>query len=362
MRNVEIKLPPGLAPTIEPVNINMQSPWPGSNKNSNDDLPMKTHTSTDEELLLSKKNDSHEFHGDIMNGDSSGCSSGKGSVISSEESENNMSYTVDSGTEQPKTPSNDSICRENSLRLRKTGSDNTNNHWDNWPGKKSVYVTMPTTEKASTWNQKKPENYCKLGITTESETNPSYVAIGRNPTSNYLPNNVHSLLLDGTEVRSQDSVLSGLPPAPLLSHNAKTGYSSIIPSNFATTESNDASMPYIQVPVVDRNSELSFKSKLEDDFHKTEPPIETTEKLNEPTIASGAKSNALNSYCRLGLDSDSNKRQVDIVADRVVDKASSANTAAITVATPKTKTYVPVDKVMNYVPHRQFENKMNKED
>lgn len=42
----------------------------------------------------------NDFHpGDIMNGDSSGCSSGKESVISSEESENNMSFTMDSGTE-----------------------------------------------------------------------------------------------------------------------------------------------------------------------------------------------------------------------------------------------------------------------
>lgn len=49
MRDVEIKLPPGLS--NENCDIGMPEFWPGSNKTPNDDIQSKLPVSTDEEVI-----------------------------------------------------------------------------------------------------------------------------------------------------------------------------------------------------------------------------------------------------------------------------------------------------------------------
>ncbi|RZB38682.1 cytokine receptor, partial [Asbolus verrucosus] len=88
MRDVEVKLPPGLAPVVADHTL---VAWNTEKHQENCDF----RSPPDEELLLVKMNE-----GRHLSGDSSGCSSGHESVTSSLESGTHIS-TSDSGTEQP---------------------------------------------------------------------------------------------------------------------------------------------------------------------------------------------------------------------------------------------------------------------
>lgn len=101
MRNVEVKLPPGLAQNVVDHGIT----W--SLQKGQEKPPL--HSPSDEELLLEK------MPGLKSNVDSSGCSSAPESVSSSLDSNKTMS--ADSGTEQPDATSTDDL-RNNSLCLR----------------------------------------------------------------------------------------------------------------------------------------------------------------------------------------------------------------------------------------------------
>jgi cytokine receptor domeless len=89
MRDVEVKLPPGLAPVVTDHNL---APWSTDKHKENN----YSHSPPDEELLLVKMSEGRHF-----SGDSSGCSSGHESVTSSLESGTHISSSSDSGTEHP---------------------------------------------------------------------------------------------------------------------------------------------------------------------------------------------------------------------------------------------------------------------
>ncbi|KAK7792052.1 hypothetical protein R5R35_014563 [Gryllus longicercus] len=98
MQQVEVKLPPGLAPVGDkekdqdyPIDVT----WTSGDHDHH--LTGKVRTSADEELLLKKKEKKEERHGRNPSGDSSGCSSGHESVSSSLTSGTQISS--DSGTE-----------------------------------------------------------------------------------------------------------------------------------------------------------------------------------------------------------------------------------------------------------------------
>lgn len=161
MRDVEVKLPSGLAPVVA-ADIGLNHWGPPKVQEDQSRRP-----SADEELLLVKMSDSRN-----LSGDSSGCSSGHESVTSSLESGTHLSSTSDSGTEQPRSSSTEDL-RKNSLRLRNVASSR--------PLSKG-YITMPTDNiNATTWNPKSavPGSYCVLGVdpTPITSINPSYVPV-----------------------------------------------------------------------------------------------------------------------------------------------------------------------------------------
>lgn len=198
MRDVEVKLPPGLAPTI--VNDLDLSNWPPptipkSSSNEDNSMHLRADLSADEELLLAKKAELGEIHDRMASGDSSGCSSGHSSVTSSLASGTNLSSSSDSGTGQPRTPSSESISRENSLRQRKPGSDSL--CWDSdiaWPKAKSHYVSaLPVPDKLplapQPWSGLKTvamptSNYCVLGVPAETILPPAADVSGH---TGYVP-------------------------------------------------------------------------------------------------------------------------------------------------------------------------------
>lgn len=89
MCDVEVKLPPGLAPVVADHTL---VPWSSEKRQQETGDPPPP----DEELLLVKMTEARHF-----SGDSSGCSSGHESVTSSLESGTHISSSSDSGTEQP---------------------------------------------------------------------------------------------------------------------------------------------------------------------------------------------------------------------------------------------------------------------
>ncbi|KAF5285699.1 hypothetical protein FQA39_LY16505 [Lamprigera yunnana] len=152
MRNVEVKLPPGLV-AVGPLDMGLTH-WSAPDKIQDEqDRP----PSADEELLLVKRCDSEN-----LSGDSSGCSSGHESVTSSIGS-GTLSNTSDSGTEHPRSSSAEDL-HKNSLRLRNISNRPTNRG----------YVTMPIE---STTCPKSAESYCVLGVDAipVTNTNSSHV-------------------------------------------------------------------------------------------------------------------------------------------------------------------------------------------
>lgn len=142
MRNVELKLPPGLAP--------IPAEWVQKVQEEPEYRPP-----ADEELLLEKISGSV-----IMSGDSSGCSSGHGSVVS------------DTGTTFS-TGASDSGTEQNELRKRSR---------NNPVGPMRVtantgYVTMPTDLIKTTRVKPTTGNYCVLGVdpTVQDTTESGYV-------------------------------------------------------------------------------------------------------------------------------------------------------------------------------------------
>lgn len=161
MRDVEVKLPPGLASGI---NIDAAGHWVDPKMQ---DEPNNRASPADEELLLVKLSDQ-------ISGDSSGCSSGHESVTSSINSNTHLSSTSDSGTEQPRTDSTEDLRLSRSLRQRNVRPIATS----------KGYVTMPTDGGVATlpWNTKvqpPPGNYCVIGVDPSQGTdiNPAYVTV-----------------------------------------------------------------------------------------------------------------------------------------------------------------------------------------
>lgn len=96
MRDIDIKLPGNLEAQLTTMQWTAATKDP-LNKHSSPDLD----PGSDDQRLLDTKVDS------VMSGDSSGCSSCQDSVHSSLASGSNLSAGTDSGTEQPKSASND---------------------------------------------------------------------------------------------------------------------------------------------------------------------------------------------------------------------------------------------------------------
>lgn len=92
MRDVEVKLPPGLAAPPELSLSNWPAPSLGGKEQSDGNTSPDVGPEADEQLLLDGKTDCG------ISGDSSGCSSGQESVISSLASGTNLSSGMDSGT------------------------------------------------------------------------------------------------------------------------------------------------------------------------------------------------------------------------------------------------------------------------
>ncbi|KAG5899472.1 hypothetical protein JTB14_015324 [Gonioctena quinquepunctata] len=142
MRDVEVKLPPGLAPVVEQRDL---VPW-GSEKNPDD---IDRSSRADEQLLLEKISEIR------TSGDSSGCSSGHESITSSLESTTHTS--IDSGTDQPRNITEEN--RRNSLRQRNVSSKG--------------YV-LPDAIPTINWGSKPTPtpagNYCVLGVDPSSKT------------------------------------------------------------------------------------------------------------------------------------------------------------------------------------------------
>ncbi|CAH1965200.1 unnamed protein product [Acanthoscelides obtectus] len=141
MQNVEVKLPPGLAPVVE-----QRDP----EKNSPED--MDHHSGSDDALLLTK-----------VSADSSGCSSAPDSITSSLETGTHVSNS-DSGTEQPMMIGDD--CGKGSLRQRNVSSKG--------------YV-LPDAMMSVNWGSKTPppgSNYCVLGVdpAIQSDTELPYIS------------------------------------------------------------------------------------------------------------------------------------------------------------------------------------------
>lgn len=144
MRDVEVKLPPGLTSGVE-VN------WP-TEKNED-----KCHIDSppDEQSLLDK-NETEMKRID----DSSGCSSGHESVTSSLETTTHLSSS-DSGTEQPRSSSSEEM-RRHSLRQRNVGA-------------KTGYLPFTDVSKPT-----QAGSYCQLGVDPTANIEPSdpYVQAG----------------------------------------------------------------------------------------------------------------------------------------------------------------------------------------
>nr|XP_023020185.1 cytokine receptor-like [Leptinotarsa decemlineata] len=150
MQDVEVKLPPGLAPVVEQREIVL---W-GSEKHPDD---IDRSSRADEQLLLEKISDIR------TSAESSGCSSGHESITSSLDSTH---MSIDSGTDQPRNMKEEN--RRNSLRQRNVSSKG--------------YV-LPDAIPTNNWGSKlapaPAENYCVLGVdpTNNSEGNTPYQPI-----------------------------------------------------------------------------------------------------------------------------------------------------------------------------------------
>lgn len=214
MRDVEVKLPSGLAPVVT-ADIGLSN-WGGPKIQEE----QSHHPSADEELLLVKFPNTGN-----LSGDSSGCSSGHESVTSSLESGTHLSSTSDSGTEQPRSSSTEDL-HKNSLRLRNVSSSR--------PSK--GYVTVPPDNiNASARSPKTaaPGNYCVLGVdpTPVTSINPNYVpASASPPESTKLP-----YILPNASTQSSPYVVTGELNKP-----SNSGY---VPLN--SVEANEKNPAYV---------------------------------------------------------------------------------------------------------------------
>lgn len=163
MRNVDIKLPPGLAPDIN------ESNWIQKGQDE-----ISHNSPRDEEYLLLKLNG-------MSSGDSSGCSSGHESVSSSLESGKNSSSS-DSGTEQPRTAVSTDDLRQSSLNLHNALLK---------PSPTKRYNTMPIDNYAS-------GNYCVLGVNPAESKEKVYSPINLSPENTMLPYHVEGIAAKST--------------------------------------------------------------------------------------------------------------------------------------------------------------------
>lgn len=240
MSDVEVKLPSGLDCGV-PQELDQ---WPSNPKMQNDDMHRRDTLSADEELLLDRKNDVNDSVMGIS-GDSSGCSSGQESVISSVSGTN---LSTDSGTEQPKI--NDNVSPEKTLRCRKPGSDTSWNSEISWQNKQG-YVTMPSLDKSGLASQGWPvpgkknsgngNNYCVLGV--NSAHSPSALSrIPRVPS----PSTVATILPDDMDMDN-----TGYAPMSknINTDYTKEGYVKTVPfacdSEMRKPDVNTTQSPYV---------------------------------------------------------------------------------------------------------------------
>lgn len=195
MQNVEVKLPPGLAPPIEKEkdqehHLTMHG-WTKQPRSENEHK-----SQADQELLLQKKETSQrdgESEGDQASvgegdGDSSGCSSGHDSVSSSITSGTHISS--DSGTEvDQRAPSPDGVFSEasppTSLRQRNVGtvsssSDTGNSKWERGEpyvmiggSNSSLIRSTPNLSEGESSGYMFLDGYCRVGGGIPTRTAPT---------------------------------------------------------------------------------------------------------------------------------------------------------------------------------------------
>lgn len=303
MRDIEVKLPGSLE---QPPDVNM-SHWSISGKDSNDShIPADIGPDPDEQLLLDRKADG------LINGDSSGCSSGQESVISSLASGTNLSGSaaLDSGTEQPKMPSDEeqlpnTSSREGSLRLRK-----------------------PTTT-----------NYCVLGVggmpETDVVTGRGYVPVPKASCvvthDRKLP--VHSgyvIAVDPKQLITRDK------STPLSLPTSSVGYSSVVPTSTLINIDPGA----LTFGDVNPNGNLS-----PDGYVKTEGSLQ----LNNDPVGSDYP---LSSYCRLGLDGKSISPTLPLASR---DKSDLNMITDQLDSEPTPRSVRTSEPIKGYVPHKHFD-------
>lgn len=209
MQNVEVKLPPGLAPPIEKDkdqehHLTMHG-WTKQQRSENEHK-----SQADQELLLQKKENTQrdgESEGDQGSvgegdGDSSGCSSGHDSVSSSITSGTHISS--DSGTEvDQRAPSPDGVFSEtsptSSLRQRIVGtvsssSDTVSSRWERGEpyvilggSNSSIIRSTPNLSEGESSGYMFLDGYCRVATRTAPTSGSGYVSVPPSTASAALP-------------------------------------------------------------------------------------------------------------------------------------------------------------------------------
>ncbi|KAJ8936498.1 hypothetical protein NQ314_012362 [Rhamnusium bicolor] len=304
MRDVEVKLPPGLAPVIERDLV----PW--SSEKHVEDIDRSSRA--DEELLLQQISETR------LSGESSGCSSAHESITLSLESTNHISPS-DSGTEHPRSPSLNEESRRNSLRQRNVSATR--------PSINKGYV-VPDAISTTHWAPKPSPtpagNYCVLGVdpTNQTETESPYVPISNTNTSLQMPYTCD---------------LSQPPPYVMTGDFIKTSNPGYVP--YSATEPADKNTGYV---VAGLTKDLLSPDLLQCDTPK---PMSTEEK---PIYVKAA-------------EPVPNLKGVQFPWQQPPLETNLPKSGYVTVGdAPAPKTISDVTK--GYVPHRQFEAKSLKED
>lgn len=171
MRDVEVKLPPGLAVVQDHALV---LSWSNENQEKRE-----SHAPPDEELLLIKMTDIRQF-----SGDSSGCSSGHESVASSLEAGSHVSSSSDSGTEHPT-----SYCTLGTTDLKIDPSDECDDQSESSPYVMSGETVIPP----KTINP----GYVAFDQTEPKVKNPTgYVVAGHKSCNGYVVAGVKNVKLD----------------------------------------------------------------------------------------------------------------------------------------------------------------------
>ncbi|CAH1153652.1 unnamed protein product [Phaedon cochleariae] len=295
MQDVEVKLPPGLAPVIEQRDL---VPW--TSEKSPEDIDRSSRA--DEELLLQKMSEVR------ASADSSGCSSGHESITSSLESNTHLS--VDSGTDQPRSVSDEN--RRNSLRQRNVSCKG--------------YVMPDAIQTTVNWGPKPAAaagNYCVLGV-DPNKADPAlpYVPVGDGGSSVSLP----YISCDPSSVAPKAHAF---------------------PGEFVKT-ANPGYVPYMANEPAGKNTGYVLaglsKDILVPDLRQVDAPVPMTSVEDKPYLK---------------MDAPATPKAVQLGWHQPA--LETAKTGYVTVGdAPPPKALKEAPK--GYVPHRQFEAKALKED